>query len=106
MSFIQKLVLKYLFGDQIDAILSKLPGNGVKTLVAFVATVLTIVSVSAAGADFSFLSIVDFCLTIVGQVGGESVLSQAEITVLIEAGATLVFGYHKIIKRVKRAALT
>jgi hypothetical protein len=99
--YIKTLILKWFLGSRIEALLSKLPANGAKSLLSFIATLLAIVAGQAQGA-FAFGDILAWVQGLAQSGGGEVVLTAPEIAALAGAAQTVVFLCHKVLKSLKR----
>lgn len=100
-TFLSNLVMKWLLGSKVEAALALLPGNGAKTVISLVVTMLTVVVFMATGHEFSFLSVFEWLITFGSGLGGEVLLSKADMTLLVESAFTFIFLVHKLLKRAK-----
>lgn len=104
-AWFQKLAMKWFLGDLQEKLLSKLPGNGYKTLISFVITMLVVVLAIMGEADVSYKSILEWIVVLLHGQGADTVLTGADITLMISSLTTLVGLYHKALKRLSALAV-
>ena len=97
---LKEWIVQKLLGTYLKDLLDLLPANNRKTIVSVILTAVTILLFSFTGTDYSILRVLTFLASILPGIGGESLMTQGDIALAVESFATLLFLFHKLLKRI------
>lgn len=96
---LQKLILKWLGGSYLEKLLAMLPGNGYKTIIGLIVTVIVIALQAFEGQAFPGANILTWIAHWWQIDQGQTIaLSKEDIATLIAISTTLVGLLHKVLK--------